>query len=122
MWVWPACAGRQGLAHHKIRSTDGIHFSVGGQSDEFEALANFFLGMARNSTDLLKGAWHIFLPAGNEEAGSSHSIIGSATQLLLLVDLLEQSLAAILHNTHTHTHTHTQGGRGLMGMIGLMDA
>lgn len=52
--------------------------------------------MSGHSTDFLEGARDFLLSAGDEETGSSHSVIGTTSQLLLLMDLLEQSLTTIL--------------------------
>lgn len=52
--------------------------------------------MTGHSTDLLEGPRHVFLPAGNEQGSCRHCIVGPPTQLLFLMHLFEQGLAAIL--------------------------
>ncbi len=64
--------------------------------DDLETSANLFLGMFRDGTDFLEGARHVLLPAGYEETGSCYGIVGTPLQPLLIVDLLEESLASIL--------------------------
>ena len=52
--------------------------------------------MSRDGADFLEGARNFLLTTGNVEARRGNSIVGSSFEMLLLVNLLEQSIAAIL--------------------------
>ena len=52
--------------------------------------------MSRDGADFLEGARNFLLTTGYVEARRGHGIVGSSFEMLLLVNLLEQSIAAIL--------------------------
>ena len=69
---------------------------IGLSCDEFEAFPNLLLGVPRHGADLSERARHLLLSAGDKEAGSCHSVVGSALEMFLLMDLFKESIAAVL--------------------------
>ena len=69
---------------------------VGLSRDQLETLSDLLLRVSGNGADLLEGARYLLLPAGYVEASRGHRVVGSALQVLLLVHLLEESVATIL--------------------------
>ena len=85
------------FVYHEITGVDwGTNDRVTLPCDQLEAFSYLFLRVARDCAYLLEGAWHLLLSAGNVETGSGHCIVCSALQMLLLVDLLEQSITTVL--------------------------
>ena len=83
-------------SYHKVSRGNAVDLCVCGLLNEFEAFTNLLLRVPRHSTDLLERPWHCFLSTRYVKAGSCHSVVGPSFQVLLLMDLLEESLASIL--------------------------
>ena len=85
------------FVYHKVTAGDGgAQDWVALPRDELETLSNLLLRVSRDGADFLEGARNFLLTTGYVEARRGHGIVGSSFEMLLLVNLLEQSIAAIL--------------------------
>ena len=102
------------FVYHKVAAGDGgAQDWVALPRDELETLSNLLLRVSRDGADFLEGARNFLLTTGNVEARRGNSIVGSSFEMLLLVNLLEQSIAAILWRGGGGREEGRKGERGV---------